>query len=96
MRRAQQARRLDIGPVQSSHGVNIAAIALQQANRWQQLRELKILTELLGIWICAAKDSVLLHSTIYWLLGRARHLAFHRLRLDEMYCIPCLAQLNHL
>ena len=95
MRRAQQARSLDIGPLHPSHDINIAANAVQQANNsWEQLRELN--AELWGPRDCTVEDSELLHSTVCWLLGRARHLAFLHLCLYEVHCMPDLAHLKHL
>jgi hypothetical protein len=67
LRRAQQAHRLDIGPLQSSHGDSIAEIAVHQANNsWEQLRELEI--ELCHTWNCPIGDSVSLKCTVRWLL----------------------------
>lgn len=94
MRRAQQARSLNIGPLQSSHDINIVANAVQQANNsWEQLRELKAEHT---TSVCTAEDIVLLRSTVCWLWGRARHLAFLRLLLHGLHYIPCLVQLKHL
>jgi hypothetical protein len=95
LRRAQQARSLNIGPLQSSHDINIAANAVQQANNsWEQLRELK--AEHTTSQFCTAEDIVLFRSTVCWLWGRARHLAFLRLVLHGLHYIPCLVQLKHL